>query len=132
MNIKYIFLGGAAVLLGFLFYPREDTASDSGQRFVQPIRRLDNEPLHYTEILRSDPIVETFDLGFVYKIDGVNVPFEDPDESGPKRFDLLVDTDRTKKRFERALFIHREFSRIYEPAAFSLYSCRGAVGAGCN
>ena len=119
MNIKYIILGGAAVLLGFLFYPREDTASDSGQRFVQPMRRLENEPLHYTDILRSDPIVETFDLGFVYKIDRVNVPFEDPDESGPKRFDLLVDTERTKERFERA-FSYIGSSREYTNPLHSL------------
>ena len=107
------------MLLGFLFYPREDTSPDSGQQFVQPMRRLDNEPLHYTEILRSDPIVETFDLGFVYKIDRVNVPFEDPDESGPKRFDLLVDTDRTKKRFERA-FSYIGSSREYTNPLHSL------------
>ena len=119
MNIKYILLGGAAVLLGFLFYPREETASDRDQRFIQPVRRLDNEPLHYTDILRADPIVETFDLGFVYKIDRVDVPFEEADESGPKRFDLLVDTDRTKERFERA-FSYIGSSREYTNPLHSL------------
>ena len=119
MNIRYIFLGGAAVLLGFLFYPREETASDPGQRFVQPVRRLDNEPLHYTDILRADPIVETFDLGFVYKIDRVDAPFKDADESGPKRFNLLVDTERKSKRFERA-FSYIGSSREYTNPLHSL------------
>ncbi|MDE0186471.1 MAG: discoidin domain-containing protein [Candidatus Poribacteria bacterium] len=119
MNIKYILLGGAAVLLGFLFYPREDAASDKNQRFIEPVRRLENEPLHYTDILRADPIVETFDLGFVYKIDRANIPFEDADESGPKRFDLLVDTVRTKERFERA-FSYIGSSREYTSPLHSL------------
>ena len=119
MNIKYILFGGAAVLLGFLFYPRQETTSERDQRFIQPVRRLENEPLHYTDILRADPIVETFDLGFVYKIDSVEVPFEDADESGPKRFDLLVDTERTKERFERA-FSYIGSSREYTNPLHSL------------
>ena len=119
MNIKYILLGGAAVLLGFLFYPRGEVTSGGNQRFIQPVRHLENEPLHYTDILRADPIVETFDLGFVYKIDRVDVPFEDADESGPKRFDLLVDTDRTTQRFERA-FSYIGSSRGYTNPLHSL------------
>ena len=119
MNIKYILLGGAAVLLGFLFYPREDVSSDRNQRFIEPVRRLDNEPLHYTDILRADPIVETFDLGYVYKIVSAHIPFENADESGPKRFDLLVDTARTGERFERA-FSYIGSSREYNNPLHSL------------
>ncbi len=119
MNIKYILLGGAAVLLGFLFYPRGEVTYGGNQRFIQPMRHIENEPLHYTDILRADPIVETFDLGFVYKIDRVGLSFEDANESGPKRFDLLFATDRTTQRFQRA-FSYIGSSREYSNSLHSL------------
>ena len=100
MNLKYFLLGGVAVLLGFLLYPRGEDAVD--QQYVKPIRQLDNEPLHYTDILRTTPIYTTFDLGYVYKIDKVELQFDNPNESGPKQFDLLAQTDRLKTPFPRA------------------------------
>ena len=112
MNIRYLLLGGVAVLLGFLFYPRGEVVSGGDAQFIKPVRRIDDEPLRYTDILRADPIVTTYDLGFVYKIDEAVVLFEDADESGPRQFDLLVHTDRTKGRFNRA-FSYTGSSREY-------------------
>ena len=63
MTLKYLILGGSALLLGFLFFPRGEVVSVDGQDFIAPVRTLDNEPLHYTGILRTDPIVTTYDLG---------------------------------------------------------------------
>ena len=80
--IKYLILGGSALLLGFLFFPRGEVVPADDQDFIAPVRTLDNEPLHYTGILRTDPIVTTYDLGFVYKIDKAEIRFENPDESG--------------------------------------------------
>ena len=117
MNLKYFLLGGAAVLLGFLFYPRGEDAVN--QQFVKPLRQLDNEPLHYTDILRTTPIYTTFDLGYVYKIDKVDMPFDNPNESGPKQFDLLVQTDRLKTPFPRA-FSFIGSSREYKYSTHSL------------
>ncbi len=100
MHLRYLILGGMAVLLGFLLYPRGEEATH--QEFVKPLRRLDNEPLHYTDILRTTPIYTTYDLGYVYRIDKAEVRFENPHESGPKQYDLLVQTDRTEAPFLRA------------------------------
>ena len=100
MNLKYFLLGGVAVLLGFLLYPRGEEPIN--QEYVKPVRQLDNEPLHYTDILRTTPIYTTFDLGYVYKIDKVEIQFDNPNESGPKQFDVLVQTDRLKTPFPRA------------------------------
>ena len=61
--IKYLILGGSALLLGFLFFPRGEVVSVDDHDFIAPVRTLDNEPLHYTGILRTDPIVTTYDLG---------------------------------------------------------------------
>ena len=87
-------------MLGFLLYPRGEEPIN--QEYVKPLRQLDNEPLHYTDILRTTPIYTTFDLGYVYKIDKVELQFHNPNESGPKQFDLLVQTDRLKTPFPRA------------------------------
>ena len=110
--IKYLILGGSALLLGFLFFPRGEIVSVDDQDFIAPVRTLDNEPLHYTGILRTDPIVTTYDLGFVYRIDKAEIRFENPDESGPGQYDILVHTDRTGQRFERA-FSYTGSSREY-------------------
>ncbi len=110
--IKYLILSGSALLLGFLFFPRGEVVSIDDQDFVAPVRTLDNEPLHYTGILRTDPIVTTYDLGFVYRIDKAVIRFENSDESGPRQYDLLVHTDRTGQRFERA-FSYTGSSREY-------------------
>ena len=110
--IKYLILGGSALLLGFLFFPRGGVVSVDDQDFIAPVRTLDNEPLHYTGILRTDPIVTTYDLGFVYRIDKAEIRFENPDESGPGQYDILVHTERTGQRFERA-FSYTGSSREY-------------------
>ena len=110
--IKYLILGGSALLLGFLFFPRGEVVSVDDQDFIAPVRTLDNEPLHYTGILRTDPIVTTYDLGFVYRIDKAEIRFENPDESGPGQYDILVHTERTGQRFERA-FSYTGSSREY-------------------
>ena len=117
MNLKYFLLGGVAVLLGFLLYPRGEEAVK--QEFVKPQRQLDNEPLHYTDILRTTPIYTTCDLGYVYKIDKIVAPFDNPNESGPKQFDLLVQTDRLKTPFPRA-FSYVGNSREYKYPTHSL------------
>ena len=112
MTLKYLILGGSALLLGFLFFPRGEVVPVDDQDFIVPVRILDNEPLHYTGILRTDPIVTTYDLGFVYRIDKAEIRFENPDESGPRQYDLLVHIDRAGQRFERA-FSYTGSSREY-------------------
>ena len=112
MTLKYLILGGSALLLGFLFFPRGEVVPVDDQDFIAPVRTLDNEPLHYTGILRTDPIVTTYDLGYVYRIDKAEIRFENPDEAGPRQYDILVHTDRVGQRFERA-FSYTGSSREY-------------------
>ena len=112
MTLKYLILGGSALLLGFLFFPRGEVVPVDDQDFIAPVRTLDNEPLHYTGILRTDPIVTTYDLGFVYRIDKAEIRFENPDESGPGQYDILVHTERAGQRFER-VFSYTGSSREY-------------------
>jgi hypothetical protein len=112
MTLKYLILGGSALLLGFLFFPRGDVVPVDDQDFIAPVRTLNNEPLHYTGILRTDPIVTTYDLGYVYRIDKAEIRFENPDEGGPRQYDILVHTDRVGQRFERA-FSYTGSSREY-------------------
>ena len=82
------------------------------QDFIAPVRTVEDEPLHYTGILRTDPIVTTYDLGYVYRIDKAEIRFENPDEAGPRQYDILVHTDRVGQRFERA-FSYTGSSREY-------------------
>ena len=110
--IKYLILGGSALLFGFLFFPRGEVVSVDDPDFIAPVRILDSEPLHYTGILRTDPIVTTYDLGYVYRIDKAEIRFENPDEAGPRQYDILVHTDRVGQRFERA-FSYTGSSREY-------------------
>ena len=110
--IKYLILGGSALLFGFLFFPRGEVVSVDDPGFIAPVRILDSEPLHYTGILRTDPIVTTYDLGYVYRIDKAEIRFENPDEAGPRQYDILVHTDRVGQRFERA-FSYTGSSREY-------------------
>ena len=112
MTLKYLILGGSALLLGFLFFPRGGVVPVDDQDFITPVRTLDNEPLHYTGILRTDPIVTTYDLGFVYRIDKAEIRFDNPDESGPGQYDILVHTERSGQRFER-VFSYTGSSREY-------------------
>ncbi len=112
MTLKYLIFGGSALLLGFLFFPRGEVVPVDDQDFIAPVRTLDNEPLHYTGILRTDPIVTTYDLGYVYRIDKAEIRFANPDEAGPRQYDILVHTDRVGQRFERA-FSYTGSSREY-------------------
>ena len=48
----------------------------------------------------------------MYRIDKAEIRFENPDESGPRQYDLLVHTDRAGQRFERA-FSYTGSSREY-------------------
>ena len=130
MNLKYFLLGGVAVLLGFLLYPRGEEAVK--QEFVKPQRQLDNEPLHYTDILRTTPIYATYDLGYVYKIDKIVAPFDNPNESGPKQFDLLVQNRSAENPLPSRLFLRWQFPRVQVSNAFSPHPGRSALDTGCD
>ena len=100
MNLKYALLTGIALLLGFLFYPRSTTKYSINQPLISPARTLDSEPLRLTELVRSNPPYSTFDLGYIYKIDTAQVVFDNPEDSGPRQFDILV-KNQLSRRYKR-------------------------------
>jgi hypothetical protein len=121
MTLRYLILGASALLLGFLFYPRGGEHAVSHQHVIKPVRVHDNEPLHYTDILRTEPIYATYDLGYVYKIDRAETLFENADENGPKQYDILVHIDRTKPLFNRAFSFNgssREYTYTWQTFPF--------------
>ena len=97
MKFKYLIIAAGLGLLGFLFYPRsEEVVSLSDFYFISPAHILEKEEPHYPSIRRSDPLVTTFDLGYVYKFNQAIVPFKNPVERGPKRYSILVSCYRKK------------------------------------
>ncbi|MFQ6039378.1 MAG: discoidin domain-containing protein [Candidatus Poribacteria bacterium] len=102
MNLRIIILIGSLGLLGFLFYPRSEKAQITAeQNWIQNIKKIDNEPLHYPITGKSNPKVSTYDLQFIYNLDKADLTFENPSEQGPRQYDILVST-RLDKRFNRA------------------------------
>jgi len=91
MKFKYLIIAAGLGIIGFLFYPRsEDSEYIFNSQFIKPVKIVDEETPYYTGIHRSNPIVKTFDLGYVYKFNQAIVPFENPIENGPKRYDIIV------------------------------------------
>jgi hypothetical protein len=102
MNLRIIVLIGSLGLLGFLFYPRSEKVQIiAEQDWIQNIKKIDNEPLHYPITKKSNPRVSTYDLHFIYKVDKADLTFENPSEQGPRQYDILVST-QLDKQFNRA------------------------------
>ncbi|GIX06480.1 MAG: hypothetical protein KatS3mg115_0883 [Candidatus Poribacteria bacterium] len=112
MNSRLLILLAGFGLIGFLLFPRPEPVP--GPRLVEWVptaRKVEGEPLHFPQVFRTEPIYETYDLGFLYRIDRVQVSFEQPDERGPKQFEVLVSPTR-EGEYQRALTF-RSASRSY-------------------
>ena len=84
---------------------------------------MDDSPLQSADLIRSDPPFATYDLGYVYLGDKAKVRFEDPNESGPKQFDVWVGKNRSKSRFTRAFSYvgnSREYNFALQPFQFPI------------
>jgi hypothetical protein len=101
MDLRTIIALGLLGILGFLFYP------NSGGQFSPtadiewvPIKSvLDKEPIHEAKLKKDNPIVKTFDLGFIYRVDRAEIAF-----SGmPKDYDILTSKIRSAKEYDRAI-----------------------------
>ncbi|MBM3237896.1 hypothetical protein FJZ31_16530 [Candidatus Poribacteria bacterium] len=102
MNLRIIILLGSLGLLGFLFYPRSEKVQIiAEQGWIQNVKKIDHEPLHYPITGKSNPKVSTYDLNFIYKVDKADLTFENPSEQGPRQYDILVST-QLDKQFNRA------------------------------
>ncbi|MGB9595102.1 MAG: sugar-binding protein [Candidatus Poribacteria bacterium] len=101
MDLRAIIALGLLGILGFLFYPHT-TGQFSPANNVEwvPIKAaLDKEPIREAKLKRDNPVVKTFDLGFIYRIDRTELPFS----GTPKDYDILTSKVRSVKEYERAI-----------------------------
>lgn len=99
-------------LLGFLLYPRPDTPAPPGAvEWVTTARRVEGEPLRLAGVQRPDPPVETHDLGFVYRVDRMELLFRNANESGPRLYEILASPSR-EGSYQRIFTFHGS-SRAY-------------------
>jgi len=99
MNLRLLILIGVSGLLTFLLYPRSEQAKIIvEQNWIQNAKKVDNEPLHYS-VIRKDakPVVNTYDVGYIYKVDKALLEFEAPVEKGPKQYDIFTSIHRAKQ-----------------------------------
>ncbi|MGQ9609249.1 MAG: hypothetical protein ACUVWN_08100 [bacterium] len=101
MDIKAIISLGLAALLGFLFFPRsmDQTIISLGREWVPIKDTITTDPLRGTTLRRDNPVVKTYDLGFIYRIDRAEVTF-----SGlPKDYDILTSKIRNASPYDRPI-----------------------------
>lgn len=96
MDLKVIVSLGLIAVLGFLIYPRDESqkASIEDYEWITLTNPLDNEPLHGTKLRKDNPVVKTYDLGYIYRIDRAEVLFD----GSPKDYDLLISSDGDEYR----------------------------------
>ncbi len=101
MDIKTVISLGLAALLSFLFFPRSvDQIIIDAERVWVPIKyTITTDTLRGARLRRDNPVVNTYDLGFIYKIDRVEATF-----SGlPKDYDILTSKVRNASQYERPI-----------------------------
>jgi hypothetical protein len=112
MDARLLVLLGSLGLLGFLFYPRPQLPpQQEAGVWVATMAQVPGERGHFPTTARTDPVVATYDLGFIYRADRVEVTFDNPAENGPKVFEVLVSPARDGP-YRRA-FTYRAASRFY-------------------
>ncbi|MFC1716121.1 sugar-binding protein [Candidatus Poribacteria bacterium] len=101
MDLKVIVSVGLLSILGFLFYPRGSgqKASMVGyeSKWISTQEILKDEPLHGAKIHKDDPVVQTYDLRYIYKVDRAEIRFS----QNPKNYDVLASTVRNAQKYGR-------------------------------
>ncbi len=103
MDLRAIIALGLLGILGFLFYPHT-TGQFLPANNVEwvPIKAvLDKEPIREAKLKRDNPVVKTFDLGFIYRVDRIELTFN----GMPKDYDILTSKVRAVKEYERAMSV---------------------------
>ncbi len=99
-------------LLGFLFYPRADPPPTPGAaEYVTTAREAEGEPVRLAGVQRPNPPVHTYDLGFVYRVDRMELLFANASENGPKLYEVLASAEREGPY--RRIFTFHGSSRAY-------------------
>lgn len=112
MDSRLLVLIASLGLVGFLFYPRpEFSTAPSPGAWVTTTRHVEGEPPHFPVVQRREPILATYDLGFIYRIDRFDLSFEKPSENGPKLYEVIVSP--TREGPYKRVFTFRSASRFY-------------------
>ncbi len=101
MDLKVIVSIGLLAILGFLFYPRSagQKATEVEGEWISIKSTLDNEPLHGAKIIKDNPVVKTYDLGYIYRINSAELQFK----GTPKDYDILTSTVKSAPKYNRAV-----------------------------
>ncbi len=121
MNVRTVILVGALGLLGFLFYPRDAAHVPIHQdtEWIETISHVPGEPLRSPPMYRTDPVVETYDLGFIYQVDRARVVFKNPATKGPRRYSIFGSTQRSGTY--RPIFSYHGYSSTYTEGVYPFH-----------
>ena len=101
MDLKVIISVGLVAILGFLFYPRSSGQNAPMVRYesewISTQETLKDEPLHGAKLRKDNPAVQTYDLGFIYKVDRAAIRFSE----SPENYDVLASTVRNAQKYDR-------------------------------
>jgi hypothetical protein len=103
MDLKVIISLGLLAVLGFLFYPRGGSQItpmvDYDSEWISIESNLKDEPLRGAKLRKDNPVVETYDLGYIYKIDKADISFD----GSPKSYDILTSVIRNEPKYDRLI-----------------------------
>jgi hypothetical protein len=101
MDLRIIVSLGLLGILGFLFYPHGggQYSPTNDVEWVAIKSTLDNEPLREAKLKKDDPVIKTYDLGFIYRIDRAEILFN----GMPKDYDILTSKVRNSQEYDRAI-----------------------------
>ena len=101
MDLKVIVSLGLLAIVGFLFYPRSGGQKvpmvEYESEWVAIKETLKNEPLHGAKLRKDNPVVATYDLGYIYSIDRAEIRFSE----SPKSYDVLASTVKSAQKYNR-------------------------------
>lgn len=101
MDLRVIIALGLLGILGFLLYPQGagQFTPTNDIEWINIKKTLDNEPIREAKLKKDSPVIKTYDLGYIYKIDRAEILF-----SGmPKDYDVLTSKVRNAQEYERAI-----------------------------
>ena len=98
MDLRVVISLGLLAILGFLFYPRDaGRGTPTAGEWISIKRTLDDEPLHGAKLRKDNPVVKTYDLGYIYKIDKAEVIFNE----NPRSYEVLASTVKSTPKYDR-------------------------------
>ncbi|MDQ1327833.1 MAG: type protein, partial [Candidatus Poribacteria bacterium] len=101
MDLRIIVSLGLLGILGFLFYPHGagQFSPTNDVEWVAIKNTLDNEPLREAKLKKDNPVIKTYDLGFIYRIDRAEILFN----GMPKDYDILTCKVKNTQEYDRAI-----------------------------